>query len=122
MFGNPFFGQQAMNAQTSQDSGLDSGLDIVQDSASVPILPPPDCPMEDLNSLVGVGNVNKNLKMQVSLPGSRCFNDDLLDVGNCVPPTCDAVKKCKEGFGSIIGKCRVTFASEPQMLCCLQQK
>ena len=63
------------------------------------------CSPDDINTLMG-DELDKTTKDTTSLPGDRCFTDDLFHPGRCIEPTCLDIKYCGTKGHHIVGKCK----------------
>ena len=83
------------------------------------------CPVEELDNLIGEDFIHLDVKT-ATLPGSRCFTDDLFKPGRCIEPTCLEVKMCGTKGHHIAGTCkgRYDFRGDQHFLglCCMPPK
>ena len=86
---------------------------------------PEFCPVEELDDLIGDDFLNLDVKT-ATLPGRRCFTDDLFHPGRCIEPTCLAVKVCGTKGHDIVGTCKVGNRYDQNQnflgLCCMPPK
>jgi len=85
------------------------------------------CTPNDLNTLIGE-DISATTKETTTLPGSRCFTDDLFHPGRCIEPSCQEIKYCGTRGHQIVGRCKSRTGAVQfrrlghDRLCCMPPK